>query len=312
MIGKLSKVFGYASEFGVDCVRAIKHNYQSPFEPRMERVHFRILILAHAIEKGLSLHDPRRMFGRAKIDELLNLMQVYGGHKPELPMRMALGALRQYHRMHEDLQNDLLERIAVQCDHFEKEYGLQPDGGTFASGSIGIDRPIWEQRSSCRIYQPQKVDLQTVEQVIESASKAPSQCNRQSVRVHCYQNRQTIASLLQLQGGSTGFSEQVSNLFVISSKLVAWGGPNQRNQGFIDGGLFAMTLMLACHDKGLASCPLNLAVSNSREREIRTVGNIPHGHRLIMMLAFGYPAEPSFKAARSRRLEPSEIVTFDV
>ena len=40
--------------------------------------------------------------------------------------------------------------------------------------------------------------------------------------------------LLDLQGGARGFAETVPTLFVITSEITAWGGPQQRNQPYVD------------------------------------------------------------------------------
>ena len=90
---------------------------------------------------------------------------------------------------------------------------------------------------------------------------------------------------------------------------MAWGGPQQRNQLYVDGGLFSMNLMLAAHGLGLASCPLNLAVTNDVERRIKQAGGIPANERVIMMIAVGVPVTEGRKAAKSPRRALSEILT---
>src|SRR5690606_36580790 len=116
--------------------------------------------------------------------------------------------------------------------------------------------------------------LELVHTVVKLAQYAPSQSNRQSTQVHLYQDRKQIDELLALQGGSRGFSEHVGNLFVVSSEIPAWGGPGQRNQPYVDAALFAMHLLTALHAKGIAACPLNLAVTNRTDRRIKAAGAI--------------------------------------
>lgn len=159
------------------------------------------------------------------------------------------------------------------------------------------------------MFTTEPLDLQIINAAVEQAQSAPSQCNRQATKAHFFQSPDQIAALLRLQGGSAGFSDTVGNLFVITSDVLAWGGPQQRNQLYVDGGLFSMTLMLAFHGLGLASCPLNLAVTNAVERRIKRTGGIPSNERIIMMIAVGKAVKAGRKAAKSPRRPLSEAFT---
>lgn len=68
--------------------------------------------------------------------------------------------------------------------------------------------------------------------------------------------------------------------------------------------------MLAFHSLGFGSCPLNLAVPNKIEKQIKLAGGIPKNERLIMMIAVGETARQGLKAAKSPRRDVSEIVTL--
>lgn len=314
MLNKIRILFQYFCEAIDDASQAIRHNYLSPLEPKEKRDFYRIFILAHSIEKGLSLKNPRVMFGREKIISLMNLVRDCETMQISLPVQMATGALQQYRRKHENESDPLLDEIDRFVDIQCKKHQTTPLGGLKQ-----ITEENWDHhdglgplrgRYSCRSYLPTKIDEPTISSIIREASNAPSQCNRQSVRVHCYQSRSLIDKLLDLQGGASGFSESISNLFVVSSDLVAWGGPGQRNQAYVDASLFAMSLMLACQATGIATCPLNLAVRNKRERQIKACGDIPPSERLVMMIAFGLPDSENRQAAKSPRLQSSDLLTI--
>jgi nitroreductase len=94
------------------------------------------------------------------------------------------------------------------------------------AGNDGMDaKAFLQSRSSCRMFQPGKIDSGLLTSLVELAQSAPSQCNRQSSRVHVYQDRAVIAQLLELQGGSRGFAQSVDNLFVVTSEVTAWAAP---------------------------------------------------------------------------------------
>lgn len=311
------KAFSFIREYMVDMLLYVKHNNYSPFEQANRRRYFQLVILSHAIEKGLSLGHSRPMFGRDKIKSILGYARKYDNSFSRFPAGMAKGALAAYYdcnSSHAAKDDPTLESINAY---------LQSPEVLDIEGVGGIRRLMANQgasantlgefllsRFSCRMFDKSALPRELITHVLEMAQAAPSQCNRQSVRVHFYQDDEAISGLLSLQGGAAGFNEGIGNLFVVSSEITAWGGPKQRNQLYVDGGLFSMMLMLACHAEGIATCPLNLAVMNSTEEKIKKMGGIPTNQRLIMMIAAGNPSESSIKAANSPRCGIDEVAFF--
>ncbi|MOA51969.1 hypothetical protein D3C78_1751860 [compost metagenome] len=76
----------------------------------------------------------------------------------------------------------------------------------------------------------------------------------------------------------------------------------------MDGALFAMTFIYACHAERIATCPLNLAINNATEIKIKTAGQIPESERLVVMIAFGNTIPGDLTAAMSPRRDISEIL----
>jgi nitroreductase len=313
----LLKAFEFVREYTTDLLVFMRYNGHSPMEDHDRRAFFQTIILSHAIEKGLSLREPRPLFGRDKINSILALLRTYNKEFSEFPVRMALGALSDYHAfssLHTPYSDPTLDEIARYLDS-ELASRTERTGGVRYASVVGSDETVTpvaflRSRVSCRTFAPDALPLAQIEEVIKIAQTAPSQCNRQSVRLHFYQDRARIEDLLRLQGGAGGFGETVGNLFVVTSEIAAWGGPQQRNQLYVDGGIYSMMLMLALHAKGILSCPLNLAVTNSLERDIKALGGIPSSQRLIVMIAVGKSSESIFKAARSPRCDVSDVVEY--
>lgn len=313
---KLVKLFGFLSEYSQDLWCFIRHNGYSPFEEKNKRLFYKIIIEVHTIEKGLSLAQPKPLFGQSKIIQVMNLVNSYDVRYSPMPVEMTLGAFSAYINYHRDIKVD--DPILQKIDEFIKlknsQSKLIESGGVKFVNKLPADIGNFSivdfllSRSSCRMFKPDILNTNLVESIIEIAQSAPSQCNRQSAKIHFYQSPEKIKALLALQGGSRGFADTVSNLFVVTADVAAWGGPGQRNQLYVDGSLFAMSVLLACHAKGVGTCPLNLAVGNAVERSIRAEGNIPSGERLIMMIAIGLPVEDGLRAAKSPRRNLSEIL----
>jgi nitroreductase len=77
-------------------------------------------------------------------------------------------------------------------------------------------------------------------------------------------------------------------LFVITADMGQMNLPGERYQGWIDGGLFAMTLALALHARGLGACFLNWSVPSRTDRALRRMIGIPDSELVITMMSAGH------------------------
>ncbi|WP_024298407.1 nitroreductase family protein [Methylomicrobium lacus] len=302
-------------EYMFDFFRAFRWSNASPLCPKNKQLHYDILLLAHTVEKGLSISNPRLKFGRANILKLLNYLRQYDHKWGVFPLEKSYGCLQSYVNWHAEKQIDL-EDLGLQIDDFItrcENLNIQPKGGLkkISNSSIKINinaEEFLKARFSCRRFLPGIVEEELLIRIMEIARQTPSQCNRQSGRVHYYSKPEDIDRLLRLQRGAEGFRESIYNLFVISSEISAWSGFKARNQAYVDGALLAMQVLNACQSLGLGACPLNLAIPNHRELKICTEGRIPKGERLIMMIAFGFPEPIDLLVARSERLPAHDLL----
>lgn len=310
----VQKLLQFLVEYSTDLKDFIRHNGYSPIAPKDKRLFYKLIIETHTIEKGLSLENPKPLFGKDKIRFIISALQNYHVAYSPFPAQMALGSLQCY-LDHHDLKN-IKDPFLDEIRNFIKSYEQtcpQPHMG----GVKQYPTPMTDQnprtellvtRTSSRMFDGSGLSKEGLLRIGALAQTAPSQCNRQSVHLHIYQDKSKIAELLSLQGGSRGFSDCVGNLAVITSDITAWGGAGQRNQLYVDGALFAMTFIYACHAEGVASCPLNLAITNHTEKRIKSAGNIPPSERLVVMVAFGRTVDGSLKAAMSPRRNINEVL----
>lgn len=315
MSDKLKKLSMFISEFYTDMTIYIRNCGVSPMQDATKRRYYKLLIEAHALEKGLSLASPRPLFGRAKITFLMNELDRYDLSYSKFPAEMVLGVFQTYLSRHREkgisdpLLNDIEAYISKSSSAitFAQNGGLRHFDTAYTFDSLK-PQSFLTSRFSNRAMSKAPVSADKIAEAITIAQSAPSQCNRQATHAHFYQGHDKISELLSLQSGASGFAQDVGNLFVITCDLAAWGGAQQRNQLYIDGALFSMSLIYALHAAGIATCPLNLAVRNRQEKNIKTAGDIPQDQRLIMMIAVGAPLEDNgFKAAASPRRPALEM-----
>jgi nitroreductase len=300
-------------EYLRDALRAFKWSKSSPLCPPQQQLHYDIILLAHTVEKGLSVSNPRPGFGKEKINQLISLLEKYKLEWPLFCVEKSYGCLSEYIVWHESIGFDLgdrrfaIEAFLSRC----QDAGIQKKGGTntieTGKNSVFFEQSLLERHSS-RQYAPGLVSEDVLDRIGNIVARTPSQCNRQSARLHYYSDYNQIQQLLMLQGGAEGFRENVNNLFVVSSDISAWSGFKARSQAYVDASLLAMQAMNALQSQNLGYCPLNLAVSNAMEHKICSAGNISHGERLVMMISFGYQIEGEFKVARSARLSTDQLI----
>ncbi|MFT4263486.1 MAG: nitroreductase family protein [Nocardioides sp.] len=248
----------------------------------------------HRIEKGFSMPGTKRPFGtraipvltRALANPALDEEFIYPAEA-----RSVLTALERWNaeQVREDVVAPLGESLPTNP--------LDPETlATFITS-----------RHSIRDFDARPVDRAMVEEAVRLASHAPSVCNRQGFRAYWFDDPADIARVLSEHQGSRGFREKVPGLFVVTFDIRAFEDVRERNQGWIDGGLFAMTLMLALHGLGLGTVPLNWSRRNGVTNRLRTLAAIPEHENVVMLIAAGHPA-PGYRVARSTRRPVSEIL----
>ena len=84
---------------------------------------------------------------------------------------------------------------------------------------------------------------------------------------------------------------------------------SERNQPWIDGGLFSMLLSLGLLSKGVGSCMLNWCVNPDKDTKIREILPIKKSEIIIMYMAVGH-SQNSYVVANSPRRPISEVLTI--
>ena len=124
--------------------------------------------------------------------------------------------------------------------------------------------------------------------------------------MYCLDSRSSIDMALRYQNGNSGFGHEIPCLLVVTADLRAFVGSGERNQHWIDGGMFSMSLVLAFHSIGLSTCCLNWSKGPADDLKFRIATGISKHHSIVMLIAVGYPRENIKVCASSRR--PVELL----
>jgi len=270
-----------------------------------------LVMHAHSIERGLSLQNVRPLFGEQKLKLLDRLVAEASSTRRRLSLcdevtiaREALLGYVVWHRVRGVNPIDVypfLLPYSENSGHLLASANILLTRDEVLRSAKGTIAQAIASRYSVRQFLPTRIDEEAVHQAMAIASKSPSVCNRQGFRVHEIRDAQRIREALLIQGGSSGFLEAVPLLLVVSTKAPVFFGLYERNQPFVDGGLYAMSLMLAFHYLGWATCPLNWCASPGKDRHFRRAFSFPDDELIVMFLAVGQMPEQLLVPA-SRRL----------
>jgi len=304
-----------------DFRRYQRHGMTFQRTPRRAHVLAHISIAAHEVERMLALPDFALGRGQRHVIGLCRMLESYlnAGHEPRRPeVLAALGALASYRERHH-IAGFPLDEVDSSIDRTLSRFftlGVKEGNGGVEHATADslvrhstVGARFLQTRHSTRQFSHAPIDPEQIAAAVSLAQRAPSVCNRQAGRVHIFNETEKARAVLAHQVGNGGFGHQVPAVAVVTTDLRCFSGAKERNQSFIDGGLFAMCFLLGLHAQGLAACPLNWSVYWNRDQALRRTAGIPDHENIIMLVAFGhYPDH--FTYAKSTRLRTSDVATF--
>ncbi|MGP9670037.1 nitroreductase family protein [Pseudoalteromonas sp. AOP31-A2-14] len=269
----------------------------------------------HIIEKGLALPKPRLGFGQPKILDVIEKSKKYEKlFGPDELTSAVRKTLIEYLNFNASKQHYFSSDFESTVMEFIQEGNIGDFGGVKkkekeSSSALTLEEfnVFAKSRVSVRNFSSSPVPESLLFSAVDIAKSAPSVCNRQGWKVHCYSDKKEIANLLSHQNGNAGFTDVIDKLLIVTSDVKAFTS-FESNQAFIDGGLFSMNLLLAIHAAGLGACCLNTCYPFVRESMVKKIAGIPYNERLIMMIGVGSLLE-NYEVAYSPRNPTEEIFT---
>jgi nitroreductase len=230
--------------------------------------------------------------------------------------RWALHAGCLYNSTHDSVQGEFRKRYDRHKVEKRSLLEIGADGLSNGLRSVAAPEPcsktferLVHERHSVRTYSGAAISDDTIVRSVRLAIQSPSACNRQAVRVHVFSGPQCLARILRHQNGNRGFGSRADKLLLITYDLRALLSSAERNLPYLDGGLFAMTLIYALQDAGVATCCLNVNHHSFREAALRRALRIPPQEAPILLIAAGgFPA--TFRVPASERLTTEAVLQF--
>lgn len=280
--------------------RYSRSGWGNPSNKLSGNVDGQLSVYSHALEKGLSHPHPRVPFGEYALGGILAALKNPEQGPDDSRALVACAVAREVIDVH-DAQGIELERQASSLERIIETgklsspvedvrplVGARRSVGEIVPSDLGeaFDQ-VTATRHSIRTFQSLAVPVDEIRQAISLAIRAPSSCNRQPWKVYLVENREIIRTLLELQGGLRGWGEPAC-LLTITSDSALYGNPYERHVPFVDGGLFAMTLVYALHTRGLANCMLNAAQPDHVASSVRRILGASFSEVIVCFIAVGY------------------------
>ena len=173
-----------------------------------------------------------------------------------------------------------------------------------------------KERRSIRRFKNEKVDRETIREIVEAASYAPSWKNTQITRYIVVENREIIDKIAD--ECVLGFEYNTKTLkkapaLVIVNAVIGKSGfekdgsfstPKEDRWENFDAGIATQTFCLAAHEKGVGTVIMGIF----DEYKVAELVDIPEEQKIVAFIAMGYPDGDAPEAPR--RKEADDLVSF--
>lgn len=313
---------GYPSLIMASLREARRYNkaYAKDTARGTKQLESRMMYFTHQIEKGLSHKDFRYGFGKRPLQYLARTLSLYQQQVPNyldsMPYRSALAALGEYLNRHANHEDALVYVKSIfSASTLDAALKMDSDEGgsthfsekSKANNAVLTFRDLSTNRHSIREFSDKPITYDEIKPAVELAMRTPSVCNRQPTRIRVILSHDLISRALKLQGGFNGYATPPALILLTADNRV-FMAPQEHNEGYTDGGLFGMSLLLALEEQGIASCPLNTMFRKGPEKATRELLNIPSYENLVMYIAVGHFPDQCVTCV-SHRFRADDVVT---
>lgn len=273
-----------------------------------QKTNYDLLQLAHRLEKGLLIQNPKPMWGWEKAEKMVSLIN---NNKDSFSTTTAKAVLSAYLDAKSKSQ---YQQDRDKCVDFLKKTGFQPIPFDGIGGSMSVEKTnfsqeeiiaiekLFKSRHSCREFSDKHVSKDDISQAVNLALRCPSACNRQPFRVYAIEPSKLERQLghkLQYQGDRTLVITGDVRAFQ-SSEMFDW---------IVSPSIFAGYLTLSLHSMGIGSCVVrkDLLVDAEYNKAIRTITGMSESERIVLELFIGYYKE-EFIVPTSNRTTADSIM----
>lgn len=279
---------------------------------------FAVIQQAHKLEKGLSIREPRRLWGYDNARKLVDFISDEMTKNPRdiVALNIGLGVLKAYVSNKMKLGDpEEQNRVGSLLSYiYGKGVRLPEEECSIYGGTLPIKRSdilvnynevslLFLTRHSVRDFEDTPIENEKLERAINLALRAPSACNRQPTKIYVIsgKDRENIGS---------DNSYHADKYLILTGQMKAFSIP-ELNDWIVSTSVFAGYLSLALHAVGIGSCIFRKdIVRQSKYNELlKSFCKIPNDEQIILEMAVGNYKE-EFNVPVSYRRKASDITRF--
>lgn len=284
------------------------HNYVEGKDTK-ERLEYRLLFLIHNIEKGMSRKD-KRPFGVEKIGLIINYLEKFKSNGYDLDASayhmgksILVQWLQLWKKMNWEIKPDMMAAVAyIEAIEEVEKSGIQ----TINSYEVDQQKEysaVINGRHSIREFSSISLDEKDIMEAMALVSKSPSACNRQMCKAYHIKLKEHTEYLFSTLQGIPGFDRETTSFFIVTYDTNALFSSGERNQGYFNAGLFAMSIVNAFQYKGIGSCILQWGNNMTEENLAKNRLGIPQNERIATVIAAGYyPKETTIPMSTRKKV----------
>ena|SRR5690606_5705631 len=283
-----------------------------------------LILNYHSLEKGMLFKEMKSGFAKNRIlnlHKILNEKDIISNiHRSQI--KVGYQVICKYYELHQAKNLDISDFYTEAQYEFYKSV-LQKNYDDCFSGIYSWSKNDFYQdvqskgfadfaksRQSIRNFTGEKISHERIKNAIEIANTAPSVCNRQASNVYLIEDKNKIDKLLEVQGGFVGYTKNVQQLLIVTNDRKFYYTVGERNQFYIDGGIYLLNLLYALHYLKIANCPANWGKTKEDEERLKPIINIPESEKIICFVPIGEAAE-NFNTTLSKRRFISETLILN-
>lgn len=262
----------------------------------IDSIERRLWIWIHSIEKQLVLNRmPTRKVVDSIIEDLTSLLNQTQPFDSDVIIE-GISAIHEWTRHVALIKPDIVKDVQKKIDSLASRHNIDlqkclamtisETDADFYFSSFDYEKFI-SSRHSVREFKTNIVKEETILDIIRIATYCPSACNRQPWRVYYSVDPLKLSELRNLCIDQF-VAQNVHNFLVITVNKIFFSGIGEIFQSWINGGIFAQSLITAIHARNLGGCLFQTAKSSPKYNKIKKALDIPEQEDIICMVGFGY------------------------
>lgn len=269
-----------------------------------------ILLLCHALEKGMGMEKIKQGYGKEKalnmLDRLATIQDEHHNSYMYIEGYSVLKAYIEYKKSNgEDISfvESEFNKLKVPDENYFAGVEILDRESVLNNASCDFEKFAFSRRSM-RKSSDEAITEDEIRAALKIAARAPSACNRQPSKVWYSLDESKNRQLSKLIPGNKAFSDDIKYYCVITADKSLFGG-NEAYQWYLNSGIFIDTFVLALHSLGIGTCIFQWPDFYEDEAEVRKLIKNDNANDAIMaVIGFGkYPEKIKCIGAYRRTID---------